>query len=225
MDFTIEVERSARVLDGVVIIIDAVSGVQSQTRTVWKQTRKQGIPAIAFINKMDRVGANFDQAIHSINTKLAGCTALPIQIPVIDRNTDRFDGIIDLISLRTVLWPEMTATSSSGSSSGSAPPVIEQLTPSSPSYESALMHRKRMIESICELDDVLMAEYLDEEELSTAEIIAALRRVCLSGQLVPALCGSSLKSKGVELLLDAVAAFLPSPADRPDSNAVNAGRL
>ena len=223
VDFTIEVERSARVLDGVVIIIDAVSGVQSQTRTVWKQTRKQKLPAIAFVNKMDRVGANYDQAIHSINTKLAGCAALPIQIPIVDKDSDRFEGIIDLIAMRAIRWPENTTTTTTTTSSSPIPPIIEHLTPSSSSFKSAQMYRKKMIEEICEHDDTLMTKYLNEEDLSTTDIISSLRRACLSGLLVPALCGSSLKSKGVEMLLDSVAAFLPSPSDRPDCIAVNTG--
>ena len=214
VDFTIEVERSARVLDGSVIIVDAVSGVQAQTQTVWKQVQKQHIPSIAFVNKMDRDGASFQRTIASLRSKL-GANAVPIQLPVGAEET--FSGVIDLISMRQFDWGV-------GAGTGSRSPVVQQLSADGAHYESALAQRTQLLESIAELDEPFMEKYLEataEQPLSTGDVLDALRRVCLQGALVPVLSGASLRGKGVEPLLDSILAFLPSPLDNRPFRAVH----
>ena len=210
-------ERSARVLDGVVVVIDAVSGVQAQTRTVWKQTKKQNIPAIAFINKMDREGADFKRATESIQTKLGG-NAVPIQMPI--ECESGFIGVVDLLSMSTLLFDP-----SCSSSRAPRAPSIVALIPSNSLYDSAFTARKLMIESIAEVDEILMEIYLESDnegiDLTPAELIPALRRACINGDIVPTICGASLRCKGVEPLLDSIVAFLPSPKDRADSIAID----
>lgn len=216
VDFTVEVERSARVLDGAVVIVDAVSGVQAQTRTVWKQTKKQSIPAIAFVNKMDRDGASFERAVQSLRTKL-GANAVPIQLPMGCESA--FVGLIDLISLS-----KMTFDATSSSSRSPKPPTVEPLETTSDYYNEAVHARKVMLEAIAEVDDAVMEKYLETDDggsLTVDDLIAGIRRSCLKGELVPTICGASLRGKGVEPLLDSLAAFLPSPIDRPSSTAVN----
>ncbi len=214
MDFTIEVERSARVLDGSVIIVDAVSGVQAQTQTVWRQVRKQNIPSIAFVNKMDRSGADFDRTIASLKNKL-GANAVAIQMPVGAEET--YAGVVDLISLRKFVW-DLT-------SKAPVPPVVSVLSADDALFEEAQERRSAMLESVAELDEPFMERYLEAEEggtaLSTSEILDAIRRTCLSNALVPTLCGASLRGKGVEPLLDSVLAFLPSPQDNRPFTAVD----
>lgn len=226
VDFTIEVERSAKVLDGTVVIVDAVSGVQAQTKTVWKQTRniaKVGvpIPAIAFVNKMDRDGACFDRTIQSIKSKLFGVTPIPIQEPIGAENC--FEGVIDLISLTKITWVMEGSKSKSMYKR-------EQLSETDPLYSRAMAKRKVMIELAAETDEEFMTEYLtlldeaaDEgidddiamSRISPSSILQALRRGCHDGSTMPVLCGASLRGKGVEPLIDAVVTFLPSPLDRP----------
>jgi len=220
VDFTIEVERSARVLDGAVVIIDAVSGVQAQTRTVWRQTRKQGLPSLAFVNKMDRDGASFDRAILSLKSKL-GANAVPLQLPV--GSDSIFSGVIDLLTLTKVVWEGNSNSNTSGTSRTPQRPKVSKLAEDDEDYERAIAARQVMIESIAECDDVLMELYLSntEKEIETKHLLSALRRTCLQGSLVPALCGASLRGKGVEPLLDAVLAFLPSPLDRPPARAID----
>ena len=210
VDFTMEVERSVRVLDGAVIIVDAVSGVQSQTRTVWKQARKQGIPAVAFINKMDRNGASFDRAVDSLRHKL-NVHVLPMQLEV--GSEENFEGIIDLLSMTKITW------------SSSRVPTIQPLQSSDDKFQKAMDARRSLIESVAELDEEFMQTFFDNvdslENIKIEYIIKAIKRCCIQGLLVPALCGSSLKGKGVESLLDAILAFLPSPLERPPAVAVN----
>ena len=219
VDFTVEVERSARVLDGAIVIVDAVSGVQAQTRTVWKQTKKQSIPAIAFVNKMDRDGASFEQAVQSIRKKL-GANAVPIQIPMTG-SEGSFHGVIDLISLSKMTFDNTSSSSSRSPKS----PIVEPLSDvSSPLYTEAIVARKAMMESIAEVDEVIMEKYLESDDGSTltpTDLIAGIRRACLKGDVVPTVCGASLRGKGVEPLLDSLTAFLPSPLDRPSSIAIN----
>ena len=219
VDFTVEVERSARVLDGAIVIVDAVSGVQAQTRTVWKQTKKQSIPAIAFVNKMDRDGASFEQAVQSIRKKL-GANAVPIQMPMTG-NEGAFHGVIDLISLSKMTFDNTSSSSSRSPKS----PVVEPLNDTSSSqYVEAIIARKAMMESIAEVDEVIMEKYLESDDgstLTTTDLIAGIRRACLKGDMVPTVCGASLRGKGVEPLLDSLTAFLPSPLDRPSSIAIN----
>ena len=220
VDFTVEVERSARVLDGAIVIVDAVSGVQAQTRTVWKQTKKQSIPAIAFVNKMDRDGASFEQAVQSIRKKL-GANAVPIQIPMTG-SEGAFHGVIDLISLSKMTFDNTSSSSSRSPKS----PIVEPLDDdvSSPMYTEAIIARKALMESIAEVDEVIMEKYLESDDgstLTTTDLIAGIRRACLKGDIVPTVCGASLRGKGVEPLLDSLTAFLPSPLDRPSSIAIN----
>jgi elongation factor G len=213
-----KVERSARVLDGAVVVIDAVSGVQAQTRTVWKQTKKQSIPAIAFINKMDRNGADFMRATESIRSKLGG-NAVPIQMPI--GKEEDFIGLVDLLSMTILTFDVPTAAYSRSPKA----PQISALDINSELYQKALSARRSMIESIAEVDDILMEKYLESDnegiDLMPNDLIPALRRACIKGDIVPTLCGASLRCKGVEPLLDSIITFLPSPQDRADSVAVD----
>lgn len=215
VDFTVEVERSARVLDGSVVVIDAVSGVQAQTRTVWKQIRKQNLPSIAFINKMDRYGADFERAIVTIKSKL-GANPIAIQIPT--GTDEKFSGVVDLISMHKIVWSDKM-------SKKPEVPTRSPLDESDPLYAAAVEARASMLEAVAEVDEVFMERYFEREgggpELTQSEIIQALRRQCIAGSLVPVVCGASLRGKGVEPLLDCVVAFLPSPADRPEMPVVH----
>ena len=215
VDFTIEVERSSRVLDGSVIIIDAVSGVQAQTNTVWRQTKKQNIPALCFVNKMDRAGADFRRSIESVRSKL-GAHAVPIQFPL--GEDDLFKGVVDLIGMKKVLWNQNSEFA-----------LLVDLDSQDPLFEEALTRRTEMIEAIAEVDEPLMEIYLQQTssdsatapDISISEVLSAIRRACCAGQLLPVLCGASLKGKGIEPLLDCIAALLPSPFDRPDIRLVH----
>lgn len=223
MDFTIEVERSARVLDGSIIVIDAVSGVQAQTQTVWRQIQKQRIPSIAFVNKMDRDGAGFSRAVDSLRKKL-GANPVPIQMPL--GSEDKFTGIVDLISLRTFVWE--------GASKTPPPPIVGALAPSDSLYPEALQRREELLEAIAEVDEAFLERYLEASDapavdgvpatlasLPVGEILDALRRACLRNALMPVLCGASLRGKGVEPLLDSILAFLPNPLDNRPFTAVH----
>lgn len=221
VDFSIEVERSARVLDGVVVIVDAVSGVQSQTQTVWKQTRKQNIPAIAFINKMDRIGADFDRSLKSLKKKLS-MNVVPIQLPI--GSEDTFSGVIDLLTLNQVIWG--IGGENMKNKSRPSEPIIKPLEENDPLYNDALALRRNMIESLSEFDDEMMNQYLEDtsEKLDSFDIkylVKSLRKNCVEGNIVPSMCGASLRGKGVEPLLDALISFLPSPLDRPRCIAIN----
>ena len=233
VDFTIEVERSVRVIDGAVIIVDAVSGVQAQTKTVWRQAQKQSLPAIAFINKMDRDGASFDRTLASIRTKL-GANAVALQLPIFSPQDPTggvgdaaFLGVVDLLTLTRATWNSGSGgdAHSSGQPSSRTPPraVTSPLSTTDPLYASAVAARRALVERIVETDDVLLDQYLEkgEESVSVETLLKALRRACIRGQLVPTLCGASLRGKGVEPLLDSVLAFLPSPAERPQIQAVH----
>lgn len=209
-----QVERSARVLDGAVIIVDAVSGVQAQTRTVWKQVKKQNLPTIAFVNKMDRSGADFNRAILSLRDKL-GVNAVPIQYPL--GSDDSFRGVVDLISMHTLTWSDHQSRTPDK-------PVREAMDSSHPLFERVAAQRQLLLEAIAELDEPFMDRYFGSEggnDLTQSEILEALRRVCLQGTLIPAVLGASLRGKGVEPLLDSVLAFLPSPLDRPSQQLRN----
>eukprot|EP01038_Epipyxis_sp_PR26KG_P006247 gene6247-8605_t len=219
VDFTIEVERSARALDGSIVIIDAVSGVQAQTRTVWKQMKKQNIPAIAFVNKMDRDGACFERSVSSLKEKLS-IKAIPIQYPI--GSEDTFIGVIDLISMNKVIWPASSSSKPSGIVN------IEKLLESDEYFDDASQSRSLMLEDIVGLDDEFMESYLEfidnpeksSQLLNNDTILNALRRICMTGVGVPTLCGASLRCKGVEPLLDSILAFLPNPSERPDLKAI-----
>ena len=200
VDFTVEVERSLRVLDGAVAIFDAVAGVEPQSETVWRQADKYHVPRIAYVNKMDRVGANFKAAVQSMRDRL-GANAVPIQLPI--GAEDQFSGIVDLIENRAVHYLDDLGTRAESTA------IPEEMA------DEVEQARQEMIEAAVEFDDELMARYLDGQEISPAEIRRVIRAACLTNRLVPVLCGSSFKNKGVQLLLDAITEYLPSPVDVP----------
>ncbi len=206
IDFTAEVQRSLRVLDGGVVVFDAVAGVEPQSETVWRQANRYGVPRICFVNKMDRVGADFWRTIEMIRDRL-GAAPLPVQLPI--GSEDLFQGMVDLMTGKAWSFPDAL---------GANPleiPIPAELV------ERADQLRDAMVEKIAETDDELTAKYLDGEPISEAELRAALRVATISGQLVPVLCGTSLRTKGVQLLLDAVIDYLPSPLDVPAVRGTN----
>ncbi|NDD63809.1 MAG: elongation factor G, partial [Acidobacteria bacterium] len=201
VDFTIEVERSLRVLDGAVAVFDAVAGVQPQSETVWRQADKYNVPRIAFINKMDRPGADFDHAVDTIRTRLQA-NPVPIQMPI--GTEDQFKGVIDLITMKSLLWKDETK---------GAEYVVEEIPDSF--RDQAAAARDKMIEAIADADDGIATKYLEGAEVSEKEIRDAIRRNCIAIKLVPVVCGTAFKNKGVQTLLDAVIDYLPSPLDIP----------
>ncbi len=198
VDFTVEVERSLRVLDGVVAVFCAVGGVQPQSETVWRQANKYKVPRIAFINKMDRMGADFFKVVARMKERL-GAKVVPLQVPI-GAEAD-FKGIVDLIEMKAIVYTDDLGKTSESSE---IPADLQ---------EEAISWRERMIESIADVDDSLMEKYLEGEPITAEEIRAALRHGTLKGGLVPVLCGSAYKNKGVQPMLDAVVGFLPSPLD------------
>jgi elongation factor G len=207
VDFTIEVERSLRVLDGTIAIFSAVEGVEPQSETVWHQADKYRVPKMAFVNKMDRIGSDFFGTVRMMVERL-GANPLIIQIPI--GAEDRFVGVIDLIRSKGIVWDE----SSLGTEfkEVSIPKELE---------EEASLHRSKLIESIAELDDHLTEKYLNAEEISESEIKAALRRATTSMKAVPVLCGAALRNQGIQPLLDAIVDYLPSPVDIPPVEGTN----
>lgn len=199
VDFTIEVERSLRVLDGAVALFCSVGGVEPQSETVWRQADKYGVPRIAFVNKMDRIGADFLGAVQMMKERL-GANAVPIQLPV--GQGDMFKGIIDLVKMKAYIFHDHT--------NGMTWDEIE--IPHDLQAQAA-EYRTKMLEAVSDEDDTLLEKYLEGKEITEQEIIAVLRRACLKVSIVPVLCGSSFKNKGVQMLLDAVVNFLPSPLD------------
>ena len=206
VDFTVEVERSLRVLDGAVAIFDAVAGVEPQSETVWRQADRYSVPRVAFINKMDRMGADFYASVDSIRTRL-GARAVPVQVPI--GAEDGFKGVIDLLHQRAIVYTDDLGKN------------IETSAIPAELRERVEQFRQEMIEAAADFDDELMARYLEGKELSVAELVRALRRGTVSGQLVPVFCGAALRNKGVQPLLDAVVDYLPSPADKPAVEGVN----
>ena len=201
VDFTIEVERSLRVLDGAVGVFSAVEGVEPQSETVWRQADKYGVPKIAFINKMDRIGADFLGTVAMMRTRL-GANPLILQMPV--GQGDEFTDVIDLIEMKQIRWDSETLGSS-----------YELLDISDDYLAQAAEYRDKLIEAAAEYDDELMEAYLSELPIDGAKIIEAIRKGTVTLELVPVLCGSALRNKGVQLLLDAIVKFLPSPVDVP----------
>ena len=199
VDFTVEVERSLRVLDGAVALFCAVGGVEPQSETVWRQADKYGVPRIAFVNKMDRVGADFFNVISMMKTRL-GANAVPVQIPV--GEGDMFTGFIDLITMKAKIFHE-----------GNAGMTWDDMDIPHDLQKQAQEYRTKMLEAVSDEDDTLLEKYLDGKEISPAEIKTVLRRAALKVSIVPVLCGSSFKNKGVQALLDSVIDFLPSPLD------------
>ena len=200
VDFTIEVERSLRVLDGAVAVFDGVAGVEPQSETVWRQADRYGVPRICFVNKMDRVGASYERTIETIIDRL-GANPIPMQLPIGFEAT--FKGVVDLLSMKAVVWEDDL---------GKEPHIIE--IPDD-LKEQAVEARAKMVEKIAELDDDLTMKFLDAQEISIEELKLALRKGVLATKVAPVFCGSSLKNKGVQVLLDAVIDYLPSPAEKP----------
>ncbi|HHS49180.1 MAG TPA: GTP-binding protein, partial [Desulfurella acetivorans] len=199
VDFTVEVERSLRVLDGAVGVFCAVSGVEPQSETVWRQANKYNVPRIAFVNKMDRTGANFFNVVKEINTKL-GSTPIALQIPIGSENS--FVGVVDLVKMKAIIWDSDVLGAKF--SEKEIPADLLGL---------AQEYRSKMLETIADFDEELMIDYLDGKEISEDKIISATRKATLSGKCTPVLCGSVFKNKGVQPLLDAVTLYLPSPVD------------
>ncbi|HDM76031.1 MAG TPA: elongation factor G [Deltaproteobacteria bacterium] len=199
VDFTIEVERALRVLDGAIGVFCAVGGVEPQSETVWHQADKYKVPKIAFVNKMDRIGADFFGVVEQIKTKL-GANPLPLQIPV--GSESDFRGVIDLITMKLVTWDDESL---------GAHYEVSDLP--SDFEEEASHHREQLIESLCELDDNLMEKYLDTGDLEPAVIYPVVRQLTLELKGVPVLCGAALRNKGIQPLLDAITRYLPSPLD------------
>ncbi|MBW4521953.1 MAG: elongation factor G [Scytolyngbya sp. HA4215-MV1] len=200
VDFTIEVERSMRVLDGVIAVFCSVGGVQPQSETVWRQADRYSVPRIVFVNKMDRTGANFYKVYGQIRDRLRA-NAVPVQIPI--GSEDVFQGIVDLVRMRAFIYGNDLGTD------------IQEVEIPEAVKELAEEYRTKLVESVAEADDSLMEKYLEGEELSEEEIRAALRKGTVKGTIVPLLCGSAFKNKGVQLLLDAVIDYLPAPIDVP----------
>ncbi len=207
VDFTIEVERSLRVLDGVVGVFCAVGGVEPQSETVWRQADKYLVPKLAFINKMDRVGANFLGTIEMMKNKLSA-KPLIIQLPVGEE--ENFEGVIDLITMKQIYWDDETL---------GAEFTVSDI--SKDNLEKARDYREKLIETLSDADDDIMEAYLAEEEIDDKQIVEAVRKATISLKLVPILCGSALKNKGIQPLLDAVTSFLPSPADVPPMTGIH----
>lgn len=199
VDFTVEVERSLRVLDGAVALFCAVGGVEPQSETVWRQADKYGVPRIAFVNKMDRVGADFLNVISMMKDRL-GAHAVPLQIPV--GEGDMFTGVIDLITMKARIFNDTTMGT-----------TWDDIEIPQDLKKKAQLYRTKMLEAISDEDDTLLEKYLDGKEISPDEIKSVLRRACIKVSIIPVLCGSSFKNKGVQNLLDAVIDFLPSPLD------------
>jgi elongation factor G len=207
VDFTVEVERSLRVLDGAVGVFCAVGGVEPQSETVWRQADKYGVPRIAFINKMDRIGANFESVVNQIRTKL-GKNAVPLQLPI--GAEDKFKGIIDLVQMKALLFRDESL---------GAKYDIEEI-PAELRAE-AEQYREKMVESIAESHDELLEKYLAGETIEISELKAALRDATIRQKITPVICGTAFKNKGVQPLLDAVVDYLPSPMDIPPVKGVN----
>ncbi|WEN16397.1 elongation factor G [Rhodanobacter sp. AS-Z3] len=201
VDFTIEVERSLRVLDGAVFVLCAVGGVQPQSETVWRQANKYKVPRLAFVNKMDRTGANFNKVVGQLKSRLGG-NAVPMQVPI--GAEDGFEGVVDLLKMKAIIWDM--------ESQGMKFEYRE--IPAELADEAAEAHAF-MVESAAEATEELMNKYLEEGDLTEAEIIAGLRQRTLANEIIPMFCGTAFKNKGVQAMLDAVVQLLPSPSDRP----------
>ena len=200
VDFTGEVQRSLRVLDGGVVVFDAVAGVEPQSETVWRQADQYNVPRICFVNKMDRIGASFENTNEMIIDRL-GAVPLPIQLPI--GKEDDFEGVIDLIEMKALLFTDELG----------AKPTVEEIPDKL--LEAAQQARETLIERVAETDDELTMKFLEGEAINNEEIYAALRRGVIANEIVPVLCGTALRNKGVQPLLDAIVRYLPSPLDVP----------
>ena len=200
VDFTIEVERSMRVLDGVIAVFCSVGGVQPQSETVWRQANRYTVPRIVFVNKMDRTGADFYRVYGQIRDRL-GANAVPIQLPI--GSEDQFQGVVDLVAMKAVVYANDLGTD------------IQVVDIPEEMRDRAQTFRSQLVEAVAETDDALMEKYFDGQDLSEAEIHTALRAGTIAGTIVPMMCGTAFKNKGVQLLLDAVIDYLPAPIDVP----------
>jgi elongation factor G len=207
VDFTIEVERSLRVLDGAVFVLCAVGGVQPQSETVWRQANKYGVPRVAFINKMDRAGADFDKVVGQLKARL-GANPVPMQLPI--GAEEHFDGVVDLLKMKAIHWD----MESQGMK-------FEYIDIPADLLDKAKKAREHMVESAAETSEVLMNKYLEGEELSEEEIIEGIRSGTVANKMIPVFCGSAFKNKGVQAMLDGVIRYLPAPSDRPPVKGVD----
>jgi elongation factor G len=199
VDFTIEVERSMRVLDGACMVYCAVGGVQPQSETVWRQANKYKVPRIAFVNKMDRQGANFFKVVDGIKNRLKG-NPVPMQVPI--GAEENFTGVVDLVKMKAIAWDE-----------ASQGMKFEYVDIPADLVETCNEWRAKMVESAAEANEELMNKYLEGEELSETEIMAAIRQRTIASEIIPMFCGSAFKNKGVQAMLDAVIDYLPSPVE------------
>jgi elongation factor G len=206
IDFTAEVQRSLRVLDGGVVLFDAVQGVEPQSETVWRQADRYGVPRICFVNKMDRVGASYERTIQTIRDRL-GADPIPMQIPI--GFEAAFRGVVDLITMKAMYWEDEMGRE------------IRVTEIPNDLLEQAKEARHHMVEKIAELDDALTVRYLQGDEISVPELKEALRKAVLENKATPAFCGSAMRNKGIQVLLDAVIDYLPSPADIPPVRGTN----
>jgi len=208
VDFTIEVERSLRVLDGAVAVFCSVGGVEPQSETVWRQADKYHVPRLAFVNKMDRVGADFFRGIAMIKDRLKA-NPVPLQIPI--GSEENFKGVVDLVEMKGIVWNDESMGA-----------LYDEIEIPADLLEQAQMYREAMIEEISSHDDALMQKYMDGEELTVAEIKNAIRQCTLDIKICPVICGSSFKNKGVQNLLDAVLDYMPAPTDIPAIQGIDA---
>ncbi|MCO4627291.1 elongation factor G [Streptococcus infantarius] len=206
VDFTIEVQRSLRVLDGAVTVLDSQSGVEPQTETVWRQATEYGVPRIVFSNKMDKIGADFLYSVSTLHDRLQA-NAHPIQLPI--GSEDSFSGIIDLVRMKAEIYTNDLGTD-----------ILEEDIPAE-YVDQANEYREKLIEAVAETDEELMMKYLEGEEITEAELKAAIRKATINVEFFPVLCGSAFKNKGVQMMLDAVIDYLPSPLDIPAIKGVN----
>ena len=206
VDFTVEVERSLRVLDGAVAVFDAVAGVEPQSETVWRQADRYEVPRIAFINKMDRMGADFFAAYKSIRERL-GANAVPIQLPI--GSEDSFEGVVDLINKVAIVYTDDLGT------------TMESEEVPAAMREQVELYHKQLVEAVAEYDDALLHKYLEDQPITGKEIVAAIRKGTVSGRFVPVLCGAALRNRGVQPMLDAIVDFLPSPLDKLGVEGIN----
>jgi elongation factor G len=209
IDFTIEVQRSLRVLDGAVAVFCGVGGVEPQTETVWRQANKYGVPRIAFVNKMDRAGADFFRVLEQIRERLKA-TPVAVQLPI--GAEGEFEGVVDLVTMKAIRWDDKTLGMR----------VLESELPDALAAR-ARDYRAKLVEAAADGNEKLLEKFLDSEELGVEEIRAGLRARCLAGDIVPVLCGSAFKNKGVQAVLDAIVFYLPSPSDRPAVKGLLAG--
>ena len=206
VDFTIEVQRSLRVLDGAVTVLDSQSGVEPQTETVWRQATEYGVPRIVFANKMDKIGADFLYSVSTLHDRLQA-NAHPIQLPI--GSEDDFRGIIDLIKMKAEIYTNDLGTD-----------ILEEDIPAE-YLDQAQEYREKLVEAVAETDEDLMMKYLEGEEITNEELKAAIRKATINVEFFPVLCGSAFKNKGVQLMLDAVIDYLPSPLDIPAIKGIN----